>query len=239
MSALSSISSRSYADALMTRAMAGSVVQTRQNNADVARVTDTERTTPEPSRPQQSQSPSPAATGDAKDSRTSTRSPGELTPAQQDEVRQLQRRDQVVRQHEMAHLAASGGLATSGAIYSFQRGPDGQSYAVGGEVNIDVSPGRTPQETIARARTIIAAALAPADPSGPDRAVAAQARQMQQQAMIEAMKEQQQSQHPGAQRRQEGIGMYRQMAGVDGVSGVDRVAQTAQAGRGSQINAVA
>ena len=78
----------------------------------------------------------------------------------------------------MAHLAASGGLATSGAIYSFQRGPDGQSYAVGGEVHIDVSPGRTPQETVTRAQTVIAAALAPADPSGQDRAVAAQARQI-------------------------------------------------------------
>ena len=65
----------------------------------------------------------------------------------------------------------------------YQRGPDGVSYAIGGEVQIDTSPGNTPEETIARARTIMAAALAPADPSGPDRAVAAQAQQLEQQAL--------------------------------------------------------
>jgi hypothetical protein len=100
-------------------------------------------------------------------------------------VLKLQARDSQVRLHELAHLAASGGLATSGPIYSYQRGPDGNSYAVGGEVNIDVSPGRTPQETIARAQTIQAAALAPADPSDADRAVALRAQQMEQQAQVE------------------------------------------------------
>jgi hypothetical protein len=53
---------------------------------------------------------------------------------------------------------------------------------VAGEVNIDTSPGRTPEETLERARTIQAAALAPADPSGQDRAVAARAQQMAQEA---------------------------------------------------------
>jgi hypothetical protein len=97
-------------------------------------------------------------------------------------LRSLQARDQQVRAHEQAHLAASGGLATSGASYTYQRGPDGVSYAVGGEVSIDVSAGRTPEETIARAITIRAAALAPADPSGQDLAVAAAAGQLEQQA---------------------------------------------------------
>ncbi|MFZ6751110.1 putative metalloprotease CJM1_0395 family protein [Undibacterium sp. Ren11W] len=97
-------------------------------------------------------------------------------------VQRLQARDRQVRAHEQAHLAASGGLATTGASYTYQKGPDGARYAVGGEVSIDVSPGRTPQETIARAITIRAAALAPVDPSGPDRAVAAQASQMEQKA---------------------------------------------------------
>jgi hypothetical protein len=97
-------------------------------------------------------------------------------------VARLQARDRQVRAHEQAHLAASGGLATTGASYTYQKGPDGVRYAVGGEVSIDVSPGRTPQDTIARAITIRAAALAPADPSGPDRAVAAQASQMEQKA---------------------------------------------------------
>lgn len=99
-----------------------------------------------------------------------------------DQIRQLKARDTEVRQHEQAHLAASGGLATSGASYTYQKGPDGVNYAIGGEVNIDVSPGRTPEDSIARAKTIQAAALAPADPSGADRAVAAQAQQMEQEA---------------------------------------------------------
>lgn len=107
------------------------------------------------------------------------------------EIRDLQRRDQVVRQHEMAHLAASGGLALSGASYTYRRGPDGVAYAVGGEVNIDTSPGRTPQETLQRAETVVRAALAPADPSPQDRAVAAKARQMAMQASVELLSLQQ------------------------------------------------
>lgn len=93
-------------------------------------------------------------------------------------LRKLQARDREVRQHEQAHLAASGGLATSGARFSYQRGPDGVDYAVGGEVSIDTAPGRTPEETLQRARQVRAAALAPAQPSGPDLAVAAQATRM-------------------------------------------------------------
>lgn len=102
-------------------------------------------------------------------------------------VRSLQARDQQVRAHEQAHLAASGGLAVSGASYTYQKGPDGVNYAVGGEVSIDVSGGNTPEDTIARAITIRAAALAPADPSGQDRAIAAAASQMEQQARAELL----------------------------------------------------
>lgn len=109
----------------------------------------------------------------------------ELTSDQLKQIDKLKARDQQVRQHEMAHLAAAGGLATSGPTYTYQRGPDGVNYAIGGEVNINTSPGRTPQETLERARTIQAAALAPADPSGPDRAIAARAQQMAQQASQE------------------------------------------------------
>jgi hypothetical protein len=101
----------------------------------------------------------------------------------------LKARDAQVRQHEQAHLAAAGSLAQSGASYTYQRGPDGVNYAVGGEVQIDTSPGRTPEETIARAQTMAAAALAPAQPSGADRAVAAQAQQMALQARSEQAQE--------------------------------------------------
>ncbi|TFW21332.1 putative metalloprotease CJM1_0395 family protein [Duganella callida] len=105
-------------------------------------------------------------------------------------IDQLKQRDTEVRQHEQAHLAAAGGLATSGPTYTYQRGPNGVSYAVGGEVNIDTSPGATPEETIQRARTIAAAALAPAEPSGQDRAVAAEAQQMEMQARAELAQQQ-------------------------------------------------
>ncbi len=57
-------------------------------------------------------------------------------------------RDREVRAHEMAHLAAAGGLASSGATFTYQHGPDGVSYAIGGEVKIDTSSGSNPEETI-------------------------------------------------------------------------------------------
>ncbi|MBC3872979.1 putative metalloprotease CJM1_0395 family protein [Undibacterium flavidum] len=123
-----------------------------------------------------SSSVSDAATSE---SASTTKKSTQLSAAEAAQVAKLQARDRQVRLHEMAHLAASGGLATSGASFTYQKGPDGVDYAVGGEVSIDTSPGRTPEDTIARARQIQAAALAPADPSGQDRAVAAMAQQME------------------------------------------------------------
>jgi hypothetical protein len=118
----------------------------------------------------------------------------EYSAEDQAKIDQLKARDLQVRQHEQAHLAAAGSLATSGATYTYQRGPNGVNYAVGGEVNIDTSPGRTPEETISKARQIQAAALAPADPSGQDRSVAARAGQMAQQAQAEISVKQQELQ---------------------------------------------
>lgn len=93
-------------------------------------------------------------------------------------VSELKARDRVVRAHEMAHMAAGAGIVTQGASFSYQTGPDGQRYAVGGEVGISTSPGRTQEETLAKASQIRAAALAPADPSAQDLRVAAEATQM-------------------------------------------------------------
>jgi len=109
----------------------------------------------------------------------------QLSDDEQQLVTRLQARDREVRQHEQAHLAAAGGLAVSGASYSYQRSPDGKNYAIGGEVGIDVSPGSTPEETLAKAGRIRAAALAPANPSGQDRAVAAQAASMAREAQAD------------------------------------------------------
>jgi len=99
---------------------------------------------------------------------------GELTEAQLREVTDLRRRDAHVRAHEAAHQAAAGGLAGT-ARYTFRTGPDGRAYAVGGEVALRSSGGRTPDETISIARRIRAAALAPADPSPADLAAASAA----------------------------------------------------------------
>lgn len=98
---------------------------------------------------------------------------------------QLQARDREVRQHEAAHQSVGAGVA--GAIsLSFQRGPDGVAYAVGGEVPIDVSPvSGDPQATINKMRIVRAAALAPANPSPQDQQVAALASQIALQAQVE------------------------------------------------------
>jgi len=90
-------------------------------------------------------------------------------------VDELVARDREVRTHEQAH-AAVGGQYAGAPTYTFQRGPDGQNYAVGGEVSIDTSeiPG-DPRATMEKMRTVVAAANAPAEPSGQDRKVASQA----------------------------------------------------------------
>ena len=114
-----------------------------------------------------------------------------LTPEQQQQVQKLKQTDQKVREHEAAHMAAGAGL-TGGAHFEYARGPDGRQYAVAGEVKIDVSPAQTPEQTLDKAKRIQAAALAPADPSSQDRAVAAQAAQMATQAQAEISRERQQ-----------------------------------------------
>lgn len=93
-------------------------------------------------------------------------------------VRELAARDREVRAHEQAHQSVGGQYA--GAMeFTFQRGPDGKRYAVGGEVSIDVSkvPG-DPQATLDKADRVRRAALAPAEPSAQDRRVASLASQI-------------------------------------------------------------
>ncbi len=106
--------------------------------------------------------------------------------AVQAELQRLAKTDREVKAHEQAHLSAAGAYASSGPSYSYVTGPDGKRYAVSGEVRIDTSavPG-DPRATIRKAQAIIAAANAPAEPSGQDRAVAAQAAQMQAKARVE------------------------------------------------------
>lgn len=103
----------------------------------------------------------------------------------QREVRDLARRDREVRAHEQTH-ASVGGRYASAPSYEFQRGPNGVSYAVSGSVDIDVSPvPGDPAATLAKMETVQRAALAVAQPSAADRAVATQAAAMAAEARAE------------------------------------------------------
>lgn len=123
-----------------------------------------------------------AATGNADDAKTadkpSASSDGKAgtdkvdDKKEEEQVRQMQTRDGEVRAHERAHAAAAGALGGAPS-FTFERGPDGKSYAVAGEVQIDVSPvSDDPEATIRKMQQVKHAALAPRDPSGPDRAIA-------------------------------------------------------------------
>ncbi|MBN1980940.1 MAG: hypothetical protein JW795_05375 [Chitinivibrionales bacterium] len=110
---------------------------------------------------------------------------------EQQQIAELRARDREVRAHEQAHIAAGGSYVRGGAQYSYQTGPDGKQYAIGGEVSIDTSEvPNNPQATIAKMQLVRKAALAPANPSGQDKAVAAQAAQI---ALANQKKQQSQS----------------------------------------------
>jgi len=100
-------------------------------------------------------------------------------------VDKLKARDAEVRAHEQAHLSAGAGIITGGPTYSYQSGPDGQKYAIGGEVQIDSSAESTPEETISKMQQVRRAALAPAEPSAQDIQVASGASKIEAQARAE------------------------------------------------------
>ncbi len=102
---------------------------------------------------------------------------GELSEEDKAYVRELRARDREVRAHEAAHATAGSGY-TSSPNFEYVRGPDGVQYAVGGHVSIDTSTvPDDPEATVAKMEVVRQAALAPARPSGQDRAVASAAEQ--------------------------------------------------------------
>lgn len=112
----------------------------------------------------------------------------ELSQDEERLVQDLEARDSEVRAHESSHQAAGGGMVGA-ASYTYQQGPDGKMYAIGGEVPINIPTGSTPEESIANARQAAAAAMAVADPSPADYSVAASARVMEMQAQQQKAKE--------------------------------------------------
>ncbi|QOY52615.1 putative metalloprotease CJM1_0395 family protein [Candidatus Sulfurimonas baltica] len=116
-----------------------------------------------------------------------SKSSKELSQDEKRLVGDLQARDMEVRSHEAAHQ--SGGAATGGASYTYQQGPDGKMYAIGGEVSVSMRGGSTPDESIRNAMAVIASAMAPSDPSSQDFAVASSARVMMMKAQQQKSKE--------------------------------------------------
>jgi hypothetical protein len=113
------------------------------------------------------------------------KSDSELTASELQQVSELRQIDSQVRAHEAAHIAAGGSAISGGASFTYQKGPDGQLYAGGGEVPISSAGASTPEAKIAIAREMQAGALAPANPSPQDLKVAASAAQMEAQARQE------------------------------------------------------
>ncbi|PIW58652.1 putative metalloprotease CJM1_0395 family protein [Shewanella sp. CG12_big_fil_rev_8_21_14_0_65_47_15] len=99
----------------------------------------------------------------------------EAVKQQEAQVATLKSRDIEVKAHEHAHATVGGQYAQSPS-FKYQKGADGQRYAIDGEVQIDVSavPG-DPQATINKMKQVYAAAMAPVDPSSADIRVATEA----------------------------------------------------------------
>ena len=106
----------------------------------------------------------------------------DLSTGERERVAELKKVDREVRAHEQAHLTRAGPYVTGGPTFTYVTGPDGRQYAVAGEVKLDMSPEEDPEATLRKAEAIQAAAVAPAEPSGQDRAVAAKAQRMAREA---------------------------------------------------------
>lgn len=142
----------------------------------------------------------------AQEAQAKTATNDEQLKVEREQIQELAARDREVRAHEQAHASVAGQYAR-GTSYTYQRGPDGVSYAIGGEVQIDTSPiPGDPEATLRKAQQIRRAANAPAEPSSQDARVAAQAAQMEQQARVElrqqqAIESEQQAAEVGAESR--------------------------------------
>lgn len=100
-------------------------------------------------------------------------------------AQEMQKQDRQIRQHEQAHLAASGRIPIFGPIYQMEKGPDGRMYVTGGKVNFRMPPAQSAQGKLELAQQLRTMALAPASPSAKDRSIAARAAQQINQARLE------------------------------------------------------
>lgn len=133
----------------------------------------------------------PAEKKEAASKNNSTSDKSETNPQEARELELLKQTDREVRAHEQAHVIAGGALVRGAASFGYATGPDGKLYAVSGEVSIDSSAvPDDPGATISKMMRVVAAALAPAQPSGQDRAVASAATKTQVEAQQQLTQEQ-------------------------------------------------
>ena len=132
------------------------------------------RGTPAVSTPAETARASAAASGAGYEVRKPeiARNPDDLTAAERAAVDRLRQRDSQVKQEEKAHAAAAG--ASAGPIsYTYQMGPDGRQYAVGGSVSVRMSnPSGDPAKLAEAAARLSTAANAAHNPSSADLAAA-------------------------------------------------------------------
>ena len=164
---------------------------------------------------------------DAKDRQQEQQEKQEAT-----EIEQLKARDQEVRVHEQAH-AATGGQYAGAPRYEYTTGPDNKRYVTDGEVSIDVSEEKTPEETLQKMEQVRAAALAPAEPSSQDLKVAAEASQKATEARSEIAKAQ--ADNPTTA---ESITEQTPTDSVDTVSGIETITES-EINTGPRIGAAA
>ena len=112
----------------------------------------------------------------------------DLSSEEQQQLRDLERRDQQVRTRDMAFIAAAGGAAGSYSV-EYETGPDGRRYAVGADIKLDTSEGATPEQTLAKARALRAATMSARGESSTDASATAKAVRMEAEARAEIERE--------------------------------------------------
>jgi hypothetical protein len=170
-------------------------IQQRYSNSRVAGKAAEQAEEKGPLKKIQSSESADTESKDENQSPAEVKSTQELSQEERRQVAELAQRDREVRAHEAAHKSAAGQYARGGASFEYQRGPDGKRYAVGGEVSIDVSSPADPREALQKAQLVQRAALAPAQPSSQDRAIAAQAAQQAAQARIDSQQQKAEESH--------------------------------------------
>ncbi|MGB3750737.1 MAG: putative metalloprotease CJM1_0395 family protein [Arcobacteraceae bacterium] len=87
-------------------------------------------------------------------------------------VEKFRKKDAEIRTHEQVH--ASIGNTTTPISYSYQQGPDGKMYAIGGSVRFDTSIPNDPKAASFKLDMLQKAAAGPAQMSGADGSIASQ-----------------------------------------------------------------